>query len=374
VRTTAAFGANGGRSSARRPLRPRTDPPGRALNPTGRSPAPSVVIVTLDGRRRLEPCLESISSVLGDAAGEVIVIDNGSRDPLGPWLRSTWPDVVLVELDENQGFSAACNLGARIAHGDIVIFLNDDTIVTPGWSSSLVAALEQGDVVIAGGLTVFQARPDVVNSAGTRLAVSGAGKDIGFNLPRGSVDLRARDVPGVSGVSMAVRREWFLGCGGFDEGFFMYFEDTDLCLRAWLEGYRVRFVPESVVLHAFGGTAGSPQTRWRYYCGTRNRLLTTFKAYDWPHLLLAWALSIAQDLAVVGVFLAQGRPRQALVGARGKLDGTLAALAMLPRYRRERRFVRDRRRRSISQLRQLGVIDPVAVSFREFAQLRKSPS
>jgi GT2 family glycosyltransferase len=333
-----------------------------------------VVIVTRDGRQLLQTCLESLASELGDTAAEVIVVDNGSLESSAPWLRSEWPDVVVVELDENRGFPAASSIGARVARGDTVIFLNDDTIVNPGWSSSLVGALHEGeDVVVAGGLTVFQSRPQVVNTAGTRFAISGAGKDIGFELPRTSVDLRARDVAGVSGVSMAVRREWFIDSGGFDGEFFMYFEDTDLCLRAWLEGYRVRFVPGSVVLHAFGATTGSPYAAWRYYYGTRNRLLITFKAYDWFHLLLAWALSITQDVAVIVVFLARGRIRQAAASARGKLDGMRAAVVMMPRYRAKRRVTRGRQRRSIGDLRRLGVIDPLAVSVREFARLRKPP-
>ncbi len=339
---------------------------------TDRSPDLSVVIVTRDGQRLLNPCLESIASEVGDTHAEVIVVDNGSRHSSGPWIRATWPDAVVIELEDNHGFPAAASIGARRARGETIIFLNDDTIVTPGWSSSLVTVLrENADVVIAGGLTVFQSRPHIVNTAGTRLAISGASKDIGFELPRTAANLRARDVPGVSGVSMAVRRSWFLDSGGFDDGFFMYFEDTDLCLRAWLEGYRVRFVPGSVVLHAFGATTGSPLEQWRYHYGSRNRLIITFKSYDWGNLVFAWTLSLAQDVAVVLVFLARGELRQALVSARGKLSGTAAALGALPRYRKTRRFVRGRRRRSIRELRRIGVIDPLSVSLREFVRLRK---
>jgi GT2 family glycosyltransferase len=332
----------------------------------------SVVIVTHDGRDRLGPCLESVTRALAHVAAEIIVIDNGSGERVEQWLHSVWPDIVVVELDQNRGFCAASNLGARIAQGEVLIFLNDDTVVMADWATSLMKALREfPDIVIAGGTTVFQSRPDQINSAGTRIAMSGAGSDIGFGLPRTAIDLDARDVPGVSGVSMAVRRQWFIGSGGFDEGFFMYFEDTDLCLRAWLEGYRVRFVPESVVLHAFGGTAGSPQTRWRYRYGTRNRLLIAFKAYDWRSFALAWMLSIAQDLAVVVIFVARGRLREGATSALGKTEGTLSAAAALPRYRHKRRVVQARRRRTIAELRSLGVIDPVAASLREFLRRRR---
>ncbi len=358
---------SGGEASGRASLRARDEP-----IRTDASVEVSVVIVTRDGRERLEPCLRSIAPALERLSAEVIVIDNGSRHSCAPWIHSWWPQVVVIELSENLGFARACNLGAERARGEFVIFLNDDTVVTSAWATSLGAALRQWpEVVIAGGLTLFQSRPDLVNSAGIRIAVSGAGRDIGFGLSRHTVNLRPRDVPGVSGVSMAVRREWFLGTGGFDDGFFMYFEDSDLCLRAWLEGHRIRFVPESVVQHAFGGTAGSPRSRWRYHYGTRNRLLIAFKAYDWYLVPLAWLLSVAQDTAVVAAFLLRRQWRAAGVSALGKFQGTLAALAVLPQYRSRRRQVRIRQRRTLRELRSLGVIDPISVSVREFVQRRR---
>src|SRR5205823_10149878 len=94
------------------------------------------------------------------------------------------------------------------------------------------------DVVIAGGLTLFRSQPERVNSAGIRIAMSGAAIDNGFGRPVQHVDLTERDVAGVSGVSMAVKRDWFRAIGGFDESFSMYFEDADLCLRAWVAGQR----------------------------------------------------------------------------------------------------------------------------------------
>src|SRR5258708_2886759 len=81
-RSASAFGVDAGPRASRSSVRPRTDRSGRVLNPPSRSPELSVVIVTRDGLRRLEPCLESVALVLGDTAAEVIVVDNGSRDPL----------------------------------------------------------------------------------------------------------------------------------------------------------------------------------------------------------------------------------------------------------------------------------------------------
>jgi len=279
--------------------------------------------------------------------------------------------VTVIGLDENRGFSFACNIGARASRSSIVVFHNNDAIVQPGWSAALRLALESSpDVVIAGGLTLFLDRPTHVNSAGIRIAISGAAVDNGFGRPLAEVDLSERDVAGVSGVSMAVRREWFAAVGGFDEDFFMYFEDADLCLRAWVEGHRVRFTPDAVVRHAFGGTAGDRYVSLRNYYGSRNRLLTAAKSFGTGSLAAAVALSIVQDAAVVLWLLATGRFARSRAAAGGKLRGTLHGVRALPRYLREPRSA-VRRRRSSRELRALGVVDPLGVSLREFAHMRR---
>jgi GT2 family glycosyltransferase len=332
----------------------------------------TVVVVNYNGRTLLETCLPALRNDLREEAGsEIIVVDNGSSDDSVTWLRRAWPEVTVIELGENRGYPAACNAGAKVAQSSIVVLHNNDAIVQPGWSAALRAALHSApDVVIAGGLTVFLDRPSYVNSAGIRIAISGAALDIGFGRQLAEVDTRERDVAGVSGVSMAVRREWFEAVGGCDETFFMYFEDADLCLRAWVEGHRVRFAPGAVVTHAFGGTTGSRYASERNYYGSRNRLLMAAKSFGMGSLMLAVILSIIQDVTVVLWLLATGRMSLARAAASGKLRGTLDGLLMLPRYLREpRRSLR--RQRAMGELRALGVIDPFGVSIREFGRMRR---
>jgi GT2 family glycosyltransferase len=332
----------------------------------------TVVIPNYNGRHLLETCLPALRADLRDEANaEIIVVDNGSSDNSVGWLQSNWPEVTVIGLDENRGFSSACNIGANASGSPIVVFHNNDAIVQLGWSTALRLALESApDVVIAGGLTLFLDRPSHVNSAGIRIAISGAAVDNGFGRLLAEVDLSERDIAGVSGVSMAVNREWFEAVGGFDEYFFMYFEDADLCLRAWVEGHRVRFTPDAVVMHAFGGTSGDRYVSLRNYYGSRNRLLVAAKSFGIARLIAAVALSIAQDLSVLVWLLATGKIERARAAADGKLRGTLDGVRALPRYLHgPRRAVR--RRRSMRELRAFGIVDPLGVSLREFAHMRR---
>lgn len=332
----------------------------------------SVVIPSFNGKHLLETCLPALTAELPEAC-EVLVVDNGSADGTVEWVTSQ-SDARIVPLSLNQGFAAACNAGARAARGRIVTFLNNDAIVTPGWAEPLLQAIEsRDDTVIAGGLTLFADRPKIVNSAGTRLAPSAAGVDIGFGLPADELPIEPGAVAGVSGVSMAVDSTWFQGCGGFDEDFFMYFEDVDLCLRAWIAGYRVHFAPESVVHHAFGGSSGDRYTTIRNQYGSRNRILIAIKCFDGIAAPLAVALSVAQDVGVVSYLVAQGRWDTARSAAVGKLRGTLCAVREAPRTLSKRRLINQGRRRSVRDLKRLGVIDDFRASVTEYVRMRAVP-
>jgi GT2 family glycosyltransferase len=336
------------------------------------APSIAIVIPNYNGCHLLETCLSSLHADLdGKVHAEIIVVDNGSTDESVSWLAANWPEIRAIEIGENLGFAAACNIGAANSHAPIVVFHNNDAVVQAGWSQALQRTLESAaDVVIAGGLTLFLNRPSYVNSAGIRFAISGAAIDNGFGRPLSEVDLRERDIAGVSGVSMAVRREWFEAAGGFDEEFFMYFEDADLCLRAWVEGYRVRFTPDAVVAHAFGATSGGRYTSLRNYYGSRNRLLTAAKSFGIGQLIVAVTLSIAQDGVVVLWLVVTGRLTRARMAAAGKLKGTFDGVRALPRYLSgPRRSVR--RQRSARELRACGVFDNICVSLREFLHMRR---
>lgn len=332
----------------------------------------SAIIVNWNGIALLEECLAALARELDGEDAEIIVVDNASTDGSVEWLRTSNQSVTIVETGANVGFAAGCNAGARAARFDILAFVNNDAIVQPGWRTPLETAIRaEDDVVIAGGLALFRHDPSLVNSAGVRVGRSCAGTDIGFELALETLDLATRDVAAVSGVSMAVDADWFCDTGGFDEDFFMYFEDVELGLRAWLEGRRVVFVPDSVVLHAFGGTAGSRYSPTRNYYASRNRVLSAFRVFDGPALMSGVALSIAEDVAVLGMLAARRDWPHLRATLRGKSAGTWAGLRDGVRRWPIRKTTRARFCRSNSDLAALGVIDPLRSSLREFMRFRR---
>jgi GT2 family glycosyltransferase len=325
-----------------------------------------------NGRELLEWSLPPLLAELDAVPGaEVIVVDDGSGDGSQFWLAEAFPIVRVIVLRERRGFAAACNIGAWATRARVVAFLNSDAEVAPGWSRALLAVLERHpEAVIAGGLAVFRRSPRTINSAGIRLNTVAAATDMGLGLPIGEVRPRAGEVAGVSGVAMAVRADWFRATGGFDERLVMYFEDVELCARAWLEGHAVRFTPEAVVLHEAGATAGGRHLPLRNYYGSRNRLLVAARCLGGWAALRAIPMLVAQDVGAVVWLAATGRPRLALRSAQQRLGGVIAGLAGFAGMRRSP-WSRVRRQRTFAELEAMGVVEPWRDSIREFARLRR---
>ena len=152
-------------------------------------------------------------------------------------------DADHVTVVEGGTFAENCNSGARKATSDILIFLNDDTMPHLGWLPPLLDAFNDPDVGIAGARLVY---PD------GRIQHAG----VWFDAPGGILtahneleDLESRDVDCVTGACLAIRRELFVACDGFDENFRNGYEDVDLCLRVRAGGWRIRYVAESTLTH-----------------------------------------------------------------------------------------------------------------------------
>lgn len=192
---------------------------------------------------------------------EVVVVDNGSGDGSAGYLRHTLTDprVKIVETNHNRGFGQGVNLGVADSSAPLLLILNSDATVMPGALAVLVQALvaDEGIGVVA---------PAIYSSDGRSLQPTAYGR-----LPTRPDILRgrwSRSSPDetapewVSGVAMMVRREDFLGVGGFDKRFEMYFEDLDLCRRLRDRGQVARREPSAVVVH-IGGKSWQSRTDQR---------------------------------------------------------------------------------------------------------------
>jgi GT2 family glycosyltransferase len=210
---------------------------------------------------------------------EIIAVDNASTDGSAGWIASHHPTVRLIRNPENIGFGDACNAGMAQAKGDILVLLNQDTIVQRDWLGALVTVLdENSDIGIAGSKALY---PDgTIQHAGGVINARGASTHLGYRQPdKGQFD-RLTDAEYVTGASLALRRALYEQIGGFDPGFSpAYLEDVDLCWRARAAGWRVVYAPQSVLVHNERSTAATPN-----YAGAllyhRHRLRFVFKHWS----------------------------------------------------------------------------------------------
>jgi len=245
--------------------------PERHVHPWPCRPA-SIVVVTHDNFAFSRLGIEALIACTEYPGHEVIVVDNGSRDGTVEWLRRVAeanPQVRLVLNRHNAGFARACNQGLAIAHGDLLVLLNDDTLVPPGWLPRLVRALDDPDVGLVGAVT-----NRIGNEAEIPVDYSTWGEMLEFAAGRAR-DFAGQvfDIPTVTMFCMAMRRDTFERLGPLDQRFEVgMLEDDDYSMRARRAGYRL-VCAEDAFVHHFGETSFGKLVS----TGTYNELLETNK-------------------------------------------------------------------------------------------------
>jgi GT2 family glycosyltransferase len=226
----------------------------------------SIVIPTCDGHDQLAKCLKALDETLPNPfRGEVIVVDDASTPKvereLSALLRGSRLQIKVVRNEKNLGFVSSCNHGARAASGDILVFLNDDTLPQHGWLPPMLQLFhDREDAGAVGGRLIY---PDgSLQEAGNVIFSNGTGANFGRN---DHVDAPlykyVREVDYCSGALLATPRELFIELGGFDERYRpAYYEDTDYCFTLRDHGKRVYYQPETVVVHVEGATSGTDET------------------------------------------------------------------------------------------------------------------
>ena len=297
------------------------------------------------------------------------LVDNGSTDGSVGFIREQFPAVHALEMGRNLGFGTAYNRAITACDAEFIVLLNNDTVVQPGWLEALLTEAEaHPEAAAVGSKLLFLEHPDVLNHAGGFLTPLGSAFDTGFGAPDGPAFDTARAVGCATGAAMLVRREAFLTVGGFDESYFAYFEDADLCWRFWLRGWTVRYAPAARVLHAYGGSTGPGRlSPFRIEHCQMNRLQNMFRNLATATLLRTLPASLAFDAYRVAGLLTGGE-RDA---ASAHLRGTRRFLALLPHVLAERRRVQASRVRSDQELRRLGVLVSLGDAAREWRRIAK---
>jgi GT2 family glycosyltransferase len=263
----------------------------------------SVAILSWNGRRHLETCLEALAAQRDPGVDwEVLVLDNGSTDGTAQWLRREIlprrPRVRLIESPVNLGFCGGNNRLVAEAAGDAVAFLNNDTRPRPDWLAALVDALAAAppDVAAVSG-KIIDWEGDRLDFGRGVMTFDGHAFQLDFRRPldHARVPAAGEELFFACGGNMLIRRDSFLAAGGFDESYFAYLEDVDLGWRLWSGGERVLFVPDAVVHHRSSATSDLLGLFNRGFLFERNAFLTAFKNYEaglWERVMPALLLTV----------------------------------------------------------------------------------
>jgi GT2 family glycosyltransferase len=236
------------------------DVSGLAFDPSS-EPHVSVIIPVYGKLAHTVTCLRSLMQCASDTAVEVLVVDDASPD-LSAQVLADVPGVRLLANSRNLGFVESCNAGAAAARGEFLLFLNNDTQLTPGWLDALLRCFaERADCGIAGSRLVY---PDGrLQEAGALVFADGSCWISGRFEPRDDPAFRyRREVDYVSGAALMIRKDTFGRVGGFDARYApAYYEDVDLGFAVRRLGLRVYYEPASTVIHCEGISAGTDLDR-----------------------------------------------------------------------------------------------------------------
>lgn len=299
------------------------------------SPLVYVLLVNWNGLPHLQACLPALAQTTYRPY-QVTIVDNGSTDGSQAWAQANYPQVSWLALRENLGFAQANNLGigrALAASAAYVVLLNNDTRVESDWLAALVAAAEENPHA-----AICQARQrtwDGRQEIRFRFLPAWAEAEA-FHTPIAPPG-PPQPTPFASGCAMLLRAAALPAIGLFDARYFMYVEDVDLTLRAWIAGYDVLDVPAAVVYHRFAGTATPTMQRMQW--GYRNQLTTLLKLYQPATLRHFW-----QEI----------QARWFRTRNRVALRATLSALIWLPGTLARRRPIQ--RRRAVPDAHFLGLV------------------
>lgn len=298
----------------------------------------TLIVVTYNSRAcwpRLRAALESQT----ESRWRLIVVDNASLPEQRPQVADLPARAALLQQEVNLGYAAANNLAAKGATTPYLVLLNPDAFPEPDWLANLLAAAEAYPQAAAIGSTQISADDQSkFDGAGDAMHASGIAYRAEWNRPRRHLGPIAETFS-ACGAAMLIRKEIFEDMDGFDERYFCYFEDVDLCFRLRLAGWRVLQSPDAVVTH-IGGASSGVRSAFAEFHGARNRLWTFVKCMPSPllWLLLPAHLVLTALLASLGPI--RGRGLHAW-------RGIIAGFAGLGPILKTRRDVQKRRKASV---------------------------
>ncbi len=329
-------------------------------------PEISVIVVNWNGKHFLDTCLSALrQQKFRDF--EIILVDNGSADESAEYVRSHFPEVNLIALSENRGFTGGNIAGWEQSRGDIVVLLNNDTEASPQWLEEIHKAGQSFPRAgsFASKMLYFDER-NRIDNCGFGLTAAGLTVDLGRDERDGPAWAEPREVFGGCGGAVAYRRSMLEDVGFLDYDFFMTYEDVDLGFRAQLRGYKCMFVPRAVVYHRYRATMKKYPARQAFF-SQRNIEFVYLKNMPVGQMLRSMPQRLLYELGGAAYFLKMGAGAAFL---RAKRD----ALRQIPAILRKRKLIQTRKTLTNRQLRSLMQNDWLGSKCKKLLSAWRGPS
>lgn len=274
-------------------------------------PFVSILILNFKQKQLTLDCLASLEK-LTYPNYEVIVVDNHSEDDSPEVFSKNFPWIKLIQSKKNLGYAGGNNLGLKKTSAKYILILNNDTRVTTGFLEPLVS-----DMLIDPSLGIVQSKIFIMGQPQRLDGVVSYQTNSGFLYHRGYLDVDKPEYNkllysfSAKGACILIRRE-ILKFGLFDPDYFAYFEETDLCWRTWIFGYKVAFEPRSVIYHKMGATSITMRSSFIHYHSFKNRIRTIIKNASLTTLLWMLPIHLTACVGLVIFFLLSGQKNGSL--------------------------------------------------------------
>lgn len=236
----------------------------------------TVIIPNYNGKHFMEACLSSLEKQTYHAY-KILVVDNASSDGSIEFMQKNYPDIELIALDQNYGFSKAVNVGILHSTTPYVLLLNNDTTVDPHFLEEMVAAIRTSPHNFSVSSKMIQMyHPDLIDSAGDFYTILGWGFGRGKDHSVQKYNTPDETFTACAGAAI-YRRKVFDKIGLFDENHFAYLEDIDIGYRARIYGFKNKYCPSALVYHVGSGTSGSKYNSFKVKLSARNSVYLNYK-------------------------------------------------------------------------------------------------
>lgn len=267
----------------------------------------SIIIVNWNGKDHLTKCLRSLKRI-DYKKTETIIIDNGSTDGSVEYIKHEYPGIICIRNADNSGFSKANNQGIKKAKGEYILLLNNDTKVRRNFLSILVKKISLDPLIGAVQPKILHwEKPGKLDSIGSFLTNTGFLFHLGFEeLDSKKLDKEIKLFSG-KGSCLLFKRKILKITGNFNEDFFAYFEETDLCWRVWLAGYHLIYEPEAVIYHKTWGTTKRLPQDFITFHSFRNRISSLAINLETGNILLILPLHLLICIFIAFCYFISGK-------------------------------------------------------------------